>query len=246
MNFSKTNLNKDMNEIYMRNYKESQEFNRYMYMYNLFLQNHKLQIQLNQTQNQIPIQPQILQPIMPYPLVAHPNQLLLQQPFFNMYHPFQILNQQSQKIKSMQLTDDKIDTTIKNVIIIVQNSKNEIIVVKKINTDEWMLPEGTINDSETPFNTALRIFRDNTTFDLNTASLRMPIKYSDIKHSNQTITRVFKVYTTQQFGVFTPTTTTSDLMHGSLKDIKTYIAKLENFNANNLRIFTILFRIGFI
>ena len=237
MDFSNANLDRDLNKIYMRNYKETLDFNRYMYMYNLFIQNNKLQIQLNQQLNQQSNQNQ------PYQLIKQLNQ-----PYQLIRQSNQQSNQQSEKIQSMQTLNDIIDTNIKNAVLMVQIPNNDIIIVRDSKTKEWMLPAGSLNNGETPFEAALREFKEETSFNIDTSKLELPIKYYDIKHSNRSKTRIFKVNTTQIFDPYDKNkihnNETDDLEYISISKIKSNVSKLNYFNSRNIQTFTILFHIG--
>ncbi len=296
MNFFNTKADKDLNKKYMRDYKNAIDFNRYMYMYNLFIENQKLHAKLNQQSNQTstpqpplfipppvfmtrqapvfmppqtpvfmppqapvfmpPQTPVFMPPQTPVfmppqtPVFMPPQPQLFINPALNMYQPylFNYNSQVSTAIKTINNISDSIDATIHDVICLVQNSNNDIIIVRDISTGEWVLPAGIINISsaETPFATTQRIFTENTTFLIDQQSITFPIKYYDIKHSNNTITRLFKINTTQTFGNYTPTATTDRLEYISILHIKLCLIQFKYFNIQNIHTFTKLFHIGLI
>jgi 8-oxo-dGTP pyrophosphatase MutT (NUDIX family) len=247
MEFSDSKLNRDLHKIYMRNFREQQDFNRYMYMYGLFIQNYKLQIQLNQQLNQ-QSNPSINQQLNVVPYQSFPvvKQLNLH-PYSNQF--VRQPNQQTEKIQYMQTLNDSVDSNIKNAVLIVQIPNGDIIIVRNSKTKEWMLPAGSLNSGETPFNGALREFKEETSFNLDTSKLNLPIKYYDIKHSNNSKTRIIKVNTSQEFGTYDKTNVyqneTDDLEYISISKIKSHVSKLNYFNSRNLQTFTELFHISF-
>lgn len=247
MNFFNTKADKDLNKKYMRDYKNAVDFNRYMYMYHLFIENQKLHAKLNQQTNQTtPQQPRLfIQP----PLFMQPQ---LQPPFINpalnMYQPylFNYNSQISTAIKTIHNITDIVDPTIHDIICLVQNSDNDIIIVREVSTGKWMLPAGNINNGETPLIATRRIFTENTSFILNDTLIKFPIKYYDIKHSNNTITRLFKINTSETFGNYTPTASTDRLEYISIPHIKLCLIQFIYFNIQNIHTFTKLFHIGLI
>jgi len=264
MNFFNTKLDKDLNKKYMRDYKNALDFNRYMYMYNLFIENQKLHAKLNQQSNQssTPQPPLFIPPpvfmtrqppvfMTPQPSVFMPPQpQLFINPALNMYQPylFNYNSQVSTAIKTMKDTVDNVDTTIHDVICLVQVNNNDIIIVRETTTGKWILPAGNIDtkNNETPFEATQRIFTENTTFNIDLAQIKSPIKYYDIKHSNNTITRLFKINTTETFANYEPTDTTDRLEYISISHIKLCLIQFIYFNIQNIHTFTKLFHIGLI
>ena len=173
---SNTKVNKDYNKLCMRKYKQTQDFNRYMYMYNLFVQNYKLNQQLNKQLNQV----QSIQEL--------PNQIQ------------QSNQRQKQYIQSI---NDSVDTNIINAVLILHILNGDIIMVKEMSSMSWMLPVASLVQNETPLNAAIRKFNEETSYIIDKSKLQLPIEYHDSIYLNN-LTRFFKVKTTQVFGSIDP------------------------------------------
>jgi 8-oxo-dGTP pyrophosphatase MutT (NUDIX family) len=147
------------------------------------------------------------------------------------------------KIYTINILNDSIDTTIQHAVLIVELiHNNSIIAVKDTITQLWMMPGGYIEKNETPFNGAAREFTEETSFILDRSKIILPIKYYDIKHTNKTITRIFKITTTQIFENYNinliHNNETDALEYVTIQQIQNYISKLKHFNMRNIHTFT--------
>lgn len=164
----------------------------------------------------------------------------------NLHRLHAIRQQQNSQSKSFdQLKKSEENTTeplVKNAAIIVINSDNKIIVVKKTG-GKWMLPGGNIDSGETSIDAAIREFNEETSFVLDKSKLS-PIRVFNVTHHNtnpKSITRIYKVTTTQVFGTYDKTKVknneTDDLILMTPSEIK---AKLNtdyfvDYNINSFK-----------
>lgn len=232
MNFSNRQLERDVQNIYMRNQQRAAiDFTRYMYAYGLYAQNLKLQASKTE---EITLEGEKLT-----------ESRTPQYNPFNIYMPYYSLIQRS--TNKITVDFDNVDIQLKpanlnKVVIMVGNNKNGYLMVRDTTTNKWMVPGGDLDSKYNAFAGAIKIFKSDTNFDLNTREIT-GIKYVDILHSNRKKTRFFKVETPQNFTITDLEKT--NVEKKTIKDIQGHLPNSTHFNTRTLQTFTHLFHIKF-
>jgi len=229
-----------------------------MYAYHLNLQNLNLQRQLNQQNNGVvKVRPVItFNPLLQRPVFLG-NQIVLESNDNTVNTNNTNITTNNHRIKYMTSTNDSIDSTIRNAVLIVQiyedppngqaqQKKGDIIIVRETKSKKWMLPGGKIDNGETPFEAARREFLEETSFStLIESKIVFPIIVYNHQHSTGSVTRIFKVSTKQVFGTFTTTNETDKLLFANKAEIRKKISKID-FRQDNQKSITQLISYGVI
>ena len=155
------------------------------------------------------------------------------------------------KIQNCKICDSKEHLTqycrIKNACVIFINMFNEILLVRDKHTKEWMIPGGMIDYGESAYDGALREFREETTFSI--SSINNKVHYYDNVHSNNSITRIYKIYgNITNINSFKPTNETDKVYFIKIIDLKRIIIDkilhpvVRNIKKHNLNSFKTLFK----
>jgi len=122
---------------------------------------------------------------------------------------------------------------------------DEILLVRDKKTKEWMIPGGIIDYGESALKSAMREFKEETTFSI--FSNNNKVNYYDHIHSNNSITRIYKIYGhIDDIHSFKPTNETDKIYFIKIIDLKNIIINnvlhpiIRNIKKHNINSFRAL------